>query len=96
MVRKAKGPRAGTRRLLKKKERRRITVNDVMKELKEGDVVAIKINPSVQKGMPHVRFHGRTGRVIERRGISYIVEIKDGKKVKRIIARPEHLKPLKM
>jgi large subunit ribosomal protein L21e len=95
MVRKAKGPRAGTRRLLKKKERRRLTITDVMKDFKEGDVVAIKINPSVQKGMPHVRFHGRTGRVVEKRGISYVVEIKDGNKVKRIIARPEHLKPLK-
>ena len=95
MVRKAKGIRAGTRRLLKKKERRRLTISDVMKNLKVGDTVAIKINPSIQKGMPHPRYHGRTGRVVERRGISYIIEIKDGKKTKKIIARPEHLKLLK-
>lgn len=95
MVRKAKGPRAGTRKLLKKKERRRLTITDVMKDLKEGDLVAIKINPSVQKGMPHVRYQGRTGRVVEKRGMAYVVEIKDGGKIKKIIARPEHIKLLK-
>ncbi len=96
MVRKAKGPRAGTRRLLKRRERRKLTIADVMKNLKEGDMVAIKIDPSVQRGMPHVRYHGRTGRVVERRGMSYVVEVKDGGKLKKIIARPEHLKVLKL
>ncbi len=96
MVRKAKGPRAGTRRLLRKKEKRKLTVNDVMKSFNIGDYVAIKINPSVHRGMPHPRFHGRTGRVVEKRGMSYVVEIRDGGKIKKVIARPEHIRPVQV
>jgi large subunit ribosomal protein L21e len=52
----------------------------------------IDINSSSQKGMPFRRFQGKSGRIVERRGMAYIVEIKDGNKTKKIIARPEHLK----
>jgi large subunit ribosomal protein L21e len=54
--------------------------------------VNIVIEPSVQKGRPHRRFHGKTGLVLEKRGKSYLVEVKDGNSVKKIITRPEHLK----
>jgi len=96
MVRKAKGVRAGTRRLLKKRVKRQITVNDVLKNFEIGDRVTIKINPSVHRGMPHPRFHGRTGKVVEKRGLAYVVEVKDGRKMKKIIARAEHLMRAKL
>jgi large subunit ribosomal protein L21e len=44
--------------------------------------------------MPFRRFFGRTGTIAEKRGKSYIVKIKDGKKEKELIARPEHLKAI--
>jgi large subunit ribosomal protein L21e len=44
--------------------------------------------------MPFKRFFGRTGTVIDKRGKSYIIKIKDGKKEKNIISRPEHLKAI--
>jgi large subunit ribosomal protein L21e len=44
--------------------------------------------------MPHPRFKGKTGRIIEKRGKSYIVQILDGNKAKKLIARPEHLKAI--
>jgi large subunit ribosomal protein L21e len=41
---------------------------------------------------PHARYSGRMGKVIEKRGNSYVVEIKDGSKMKKIITSPIHLK----
>jgi large subunit ribosomal protein L21e len=90
MVVKSHGPRRRTREKFRK--RKRTTVNEFVKELKIGDSVVIDINSSSQKGMPFRRFQGKSGRIVERRGMAYIVEIKDGNKTKKIIARPEHLK----
>ncbi len=49
------------------------------------------MNPAVQKGMPHRRYHGRVGAIAEKRGRAYVIEVRSGVKVPRqIIARPEH------
>jgi len=45
-------------------------------------------------GMPHRRFHGRTGFIERRQGVAWIVAVKDGNMQKTVIARPEHLRPL--
>jgi large subunit ribosomal protein L21e len=50
--------------------------------------------PSSSNGRPFRRFFGRTGVITEKRGKSYIVKIKDGKKEKELITRPEHLKAI--
>ncbi len=92
MVTKSHGPHRRTREKLRK--RRRVTVNQFLKEFRKGDKVAIKIESAAMKSMPFRRFQGLTGSVIGKRGRSYIIEIKDGKKLKRIIAPPEHLKAL--
>jgi len=57
-----------------------------------GERANIVIDPSVHKGMPHRRFHGRTGIITEKRGDCYIVQIKYPKISKHIITRPEHLR----
>ncbi|NIQ07908.1 MAG: 50S ribosomal protein L21e [Candidatus Korarchaeota archaeon] len=59
-----------------------------------GQKIAIKIDPSIQKGAPHHRFHGMTGKIIKPQGNAYVVKVKDGNKFKKVIARPEHLRPL--
>jgi large subunit ribosomal protein L21e len=96
-VRKSKGFRAGTRRLLKKepRERGKIRISKMLHEYQTGNHVVIKINPSVHKGMPHRRYHGKVGIVIDKRGRSYIVSVSQGDAVKEIIVRPEHLEPYK-
>lgn len=96
-MRKSKGYRAGTRHLLKKKprERGKIRLSNLLYRYEPGNCVVIKIDPSVQKGMPHKRYHGKVGTVIDRRGRSYIVSVTQGKAVKEIITRPEHLQPYK-
>lgn len=62
-----------------------------LREFKPGEKVAIKINPAVQKGAPHRRYHGKIGEVVERRGRAYVVAVKLGDKLKRITVLPDHL-----
>lgn len=63
----------------------------LLRSYKLGDRVVIKLEPSVLKGMPHHRYHGKIGKVIEKRGRGYIIEIVEGGKTRRITTRPEHL-----
>ncbi|MFX0034469.1 MAG: 50S ribosomal protein L21e [Candidatus Hermodarchaeota archaeon] len=44
------------------------------------------------RGMPHSRYHGRTGTVIGQRGRCYLVEVKLGNSKKTLIIGKEHLK----
>ncbi len=92
MAFKAKGPRAKTRYKLQKKVKGRPKVNDMLKKFAVGDRVIIKIEPSVHEGMPFHRFHGKHGVVVKQRGDSYLVEVKDGGKLKQVIAHPVHLR----
>jgi large subunit ribosomal protein L21e len=93
----SKGYRSGTRRLLKKepRERGKIRLSKLLYEYQPSNRVVIKIDPSVQKGMPHRRYHGKVGTIIDKRGRSYIVSVTQGDAVKEIIVRPEHLEPYK-
>lgn len=90
------GYRNRTRTLLKKgpRERGLSPINRILREYAEGEKVVIKIDPSTVKGMPHRRFHGRTGTVVEKRGRAYVVRVHMGGFEKTIIAKPEHIKPI--
>ena len=94
MVRRSRGIRSKTRQILRRKPRERglSPITRVLQEFEEGDKVSVVIDPSVHKGMPHRRYHGKTGDIKEIRGNSYIVKVKDGNTTKDIIARPEHLR----
>ena len=63
-----------------------------LREFPEGLRVAVKINPAIHKGMPHVRFQGAAGTVIGRQGEGVRVAIIVGSKPKELVVRPEHLK----
>ena len=93
-MRKSKGYRAKTRRLLKKKprERGKTGLSRILHEYKQGEKVVVKIDSSIHKGMPHRRYHGKIGVIVDKRGRAYIVDVTQGKAVKEIIVRPEHLK----
>ena len=96
-MRGSKGYRSGTRRLLKKepRERGKIGLSKLLYEYQPNSRVVIKIDPSVHKGMPHRRYHGKVGTIIDKRGQSYIVSVTQEDAVKEIIVRPEHLEPYK-
>ncbi|MEL0312770.1 MAG: 50S ribosomal protein L21e, partial [Candidatus Poseidoniales archaeon] len=95
-MKRSKGQRVGTRSILRrrKNERSRLNIRRVMHQYEEGDRVAIVLDGGQQGGMPHRRFHGRTGFITKRQGVAWIVAVKDGNMQKTVIARPEHLRPL--
>jgi len=70
-------------------------VTSIIQEFEEGQKVHIVVDSSVQKGMPHRRFHGRTGQIIGKQGRAWVLEINDGRSIKTVVARPQHLKPQK-
>ncbi len=93
MTKRSRGPRSKTRRKLKGRLKEKFKVEDSLKKFVEGESVVISQNPRVQKGMPHVRFKGLIGKIIEKRGESYAVKFNISKKQKEIVVRPEHLRP---
>ncbi len=95
-MKRSKGTRQGTRNILRKKPRERgmIPVTRALQQFEEGEKVKILLEPSVHKGQPHRRFHGKTGVVEGKQGGSFVVNVKDGGKEKKVIARSEHLRKL--
>src|SRR5436853_2293042 len=92
-LRRSKGFRTKTRTLISRKPRDRgkQPLGRLLIAYAPGQMVKIMINPAVQKGMPHRRYHGRVGTIAEKRGRSYVVEVAGTKTPRIIIARPEHI-----
>ena len=88
MPQKSYGKMRGTRKKLQ--TRSRLAINAYLQEFREGDQVHIDFVPS--SPLQHPRFQGLTGVVMERRGRNYIIQVRDGNKLKQVFARPEHLK----
>jgi large subunit ribosomal protein L21e len=86
------GPRKRTREKFRRS--RKTPINEFLKKFEKGDKIVIDINSSSVRGMPFKRFQGLSGKVLEKRGKAYLLEIKDGKKLKKIIASPEHIKKI--
>ncbi len=90
----SKGYRRKTRSLLTKDSKVSSGLSSIIREYKVNDRVVIKINPSIAKGMPHRRYHGKIGIIEKVFRRALLVNIKDGGKTKKIIARMEHVNPL--
>lgn len=75
------------------RERGKTTLTKILHGYEAGEKVVVKIDSSVQRGIPHRRFHGRVGVVVSKRGRSYVVHVPQGDATKEIIVRPEHLTP---
>ena len=93
------GYRRGTRHMFSKKFRKRgpIKLSTYLRVYKVGDYVDIKVDGSVQKGMPFKYYHGKTGRVynVTKRALGVIVtkQVRNHMLDKRINVRVEHVKP---
>ena len=94
-MRRSHGQRQGTRNILRKRFRSkgRLPIRRIMHPYKPGDRVAIVLDGAQQGGMPHRRFHGLTGTIIEKRGRALAVRVKIGNAIKTVVSRPEHLRP---
>jgi large subunit ribosomal protein L21e len=93
MVKASKGLRRRSRDILSKSPRSRgiPPVARIIRKFEEGDNVSIKVEPSIKDGAPHIRFQGRTGKVIGTQGRAYKVRIYDGGKEKIILSDAVHL-----
>ncbi len=90
----SKGPRQGTRKKLSNRPRERGTSppQRAIQEYDEGQMVHLKIDPSIPKGRYHPRFDGRTGEVVGKQGDAFKVRITDGGVEKTLIVTAAHLR----
>jgi len=72
-----------------------IALGTYMKNYKVGDIVDVKANGAVQKGMPHKVYHGKTGVIynVTRTAVGVIIYKKVGNRYmeKRVNVRVEHV-----
>jgi len=89
----SKGYYTGTRSLLKKpiRETGKLYIGKILQDYPPGSRVLIKMNSSVQKSMPHKRFHGKIGVIKAKRGRGYVITVPQGNMIKEIITRAEHI-----
>jgi len=90
-----KGYRNKSRKRHRKKARDKGlgSIDKFLIDYKMGDKVDIITDPSKHKrGMPHRRFHGVTGTIMNQRGRCYEVQVKLGNSKKLIIIGKEHLR----
>jgi len=97
LVKRSKGIRSKSRKILRKKPRERgiHSIARALQKFEEGDSVSIVIDSAIHKGMPHIRFQGHTGIIEGKQGESYLVGIYDGKKHKTLIVKSDHLRGVK-
>ncbi|CAN8100090.1 unnamed protein product [Discula destructiva] len=95
----AAGLRAGTRYAFSRDFRKKgmIALSTYLRQYKVGDIVDIKANGAVQKGMPHKVYHGKTGVVynVSKTAVGVIIykKVKHRYIEKRINLRVEHVSP---
>ncbi|KAI1779006.1 ribosomal protein L21e-domain-containing protein [Hypoxylon cercidicola] len=93
----AAGLRAGTRYAFSRNFRQKgmIRLSTYLQQYKVGDIVDIKANGAVQKGMPHKVYHGKTGVVynVAKNAVGVIIykKVKHRYIEKRVNLRIEHI-----
>jgi len=96
-MKRSQGLRSGSRKKFTrdKRERGLSPITRILEQYGVGESVNIVIDPSIQRGQPHHRFHGLTGTVIRIQGKACVVSTNEGDAVKQLIIRPEHLRRAK-
>ncbi|MCJ1407295.1 hypothetical protein MMC19_001366 [Ptychographa xylographoides] len=93
----AAGLRAGTRYAFSRsfKKKGMIKLSTYLRQYKVGDIVDVKANGAVQKGMPHKVYHGKTGVIynVTKSAVGVIIYKRVGNRYieKRVNVRVEHV-----
>ncbi|MCJ1366104.1 60S ribosomal protein L21A [Acarospora aff. strigata] len=91
------GLRAGTRYAFSRsfKKKGYIPLSTYLRQYKVGDIVDVKANGAVQKGMPHKVYHGKTGVIynVTKSAVGVIIYKRVGNRYieKRVNVRIEHV-----
>eukprot|EP00800_Vazella_pourtalesii_P007464 TRINITY_DN2004_c0_g1_i1.p1 TRINITY_DN2004_c0_g1~~TRINITY_DN2004_c0_g1_i1.p1 ORF type:complete len:161 (+),score=20.72 TRINITY_DN2004_c0_g1_i1:59-541(+) len=95
---KTHGLRRGTRYMFSRKFKKHgvLHLSTYLQVYKVGDIVDIKADGAIQKGMPHKFYHGKTGRVfnVAKRAVGVVLNKRVGNRIipKRVNVRVEHVK----
>ena len=97
MVRKSKGLKSKTRKKIsvRKRDRGKVKISDLLKVFKTGDRVLIKPNASYQVALPHRRYFGKIAMVKDKKGSCYSITVKIGNSEKTLTMSPAHLRLMK-
>ncbi|EEZ92788.1 MAG: Ribosomal protein L21e [Candidatus Parvarchaeum acidiphilum ARMAN-4] len=77
------------------KERGKVNIKKALQSFEVGDKVIIDPDSRIQRNLPQRSFFGSVGKIIEKKGKAYTVEVKQqGKSLKRIDLLPVHIKRL--
>ena len=79
-----------TRHLARHHRPSSLSVSAIIKSFKIGDMVAI-VPKGNTRNIPHPRYKGKIGKVIEKRGAAYVVQINVFKTTKKLIVPVVHL-----
>lgn len=80
-----------TRNLSRHHKPGKLTIGKLLKNFKEGDRVTI-VPKGNFKDIPHPRYRGKVGVVVEKRGGAYVVEFNVSKKtVRTLVVNQRHL-----
>ncbi|MBT3940667.1 50S ribosomal protein L21e [Candidatus Woesearchaeota archaeon] len=96
MVQRTGGSRYKTRHKLQKKARDRgkLPITKILRTFDIGERVRIMQESSQHSAMPHPRFKNLVGTVKKMQGKAYLVQIKDIRKIKHVLAKAVHLRKL--
>jgi len=85
------GFRHKSRKVMTKKNPRGVSF--LLREYHEGEQALVIIDPRQHKGLPHRRYHGKVGRIINVGRRAVTLHVKLGNKTKTLITRYDHIKP---
>lgn len=85
------GFRHKSRSVMTKKRPRGVSF--LLREYEAGQQALVIIDPRQHKGLPHRRYHGKVGTIIEAGRRAVMLDVKLGKKTKKLITRYDHIKP---
>ena len=74
-------------------KRRPRGVSFLLREYHPGDRALVIIDPRQHKGLPHRRYHGKVGTVMDVGRRAVTLQVKLGSKAKTLITRMDHIKP---
>lgn len=91
MTKRSAGLFAGrTRHLARHHKPSELSVSEMIKNFNVGDSVAI-VPKGNFKNIPHPRYRGRIGKIIEKRGSGYVVELNVFKAKRKLVVPALHL-----
>jgi large subunit ribosomal protein L21e len=80
-----------SRKVMTKKNPRGVSF--LLREYHEGEQALVIIDPRQHKGLPHRRYHGKVGKIINVGRRAVTLHVKLGNKTKTLITRYDHIKP---